>query len=166
MAKSVFFTHWGLPFEYLINSDVFLNERVCYRFPQWEWSKISQECAGPSCSFLVWHQNWLVVLTGINGTQICPVTLEDELRDESLVPRLRYQPSAYDHDWPETDKTFLSLELHSLSVAPGTCVWMEITWALPSPWTSSCASDTSALLSCRGVKMCYHPSRTCTGELI
>ncbi|XP_003973705.1 prolargin [Takifugu rubripes] len=29
-------------------------------------------------------------IESINGTQICPVTLEDELADESLVPRLRY----------------------------------------------------------------------------
>lgn len=40
-------------------------------------------------------------------------------------------------------------------VASGTCVWMEITWAHPFLWMSSCASDTSALLSCR--KHAYTP---------
>lgn len=37
--------------------------------------------------------------------------------------------------------------LSTCSVASGTCVWTEITWAPPSLWMSSCASDTSALLS-------------------
>lgn len=39
----------------------------------------------------------------------------------------------------------------SASITSGTCVWMEITWARPSLWMSSCASDTSALLFCRKV---------------
>lgn len=49
-----------------------------------------------------------------------------------------------------------------LSAAAGTCVWMETTWALLSPWTSSCASDTSAPLSCRGVRKSCQASSTCT----
>lgn len=36
------------------------------------------------------HSVLLVLLTGINGTTMCPVSLEAGINDDSLVPRLRY----------------------------------------------------------------------------
>lgn len=85
MAKSVFFCLLSISSTQMLF--FWMNEYVTFPRSGKRWSKISQ--VSP-------HQNWLVVLTGINGTQICPVTLEDELQDESLIPRLRYPSSSYD----------------------------------------------------------------------
>lgn len=85
MAKSVFFCLLSISSTQMLF--FWMNEYVTFPHSGKRWSKNSQ--VSP-------HQNWLVVLTGINGTQICPVTLEDELQDESLVPRLRYPSSSYD----------------------------------------------------------------------
>lgn len=85
MAKSVFFCLLSISSTQMLF--FWMNEYVTFPRSGKRWSKNSQ--VSP-------HQNWLVVLTGINGTQICPVTLEDELQDESLVPRLRYPSSSYD----------------------------------------------------------------------